>query len=77
MHWIFSLYRNAFAGLSRPAWMLAVVMLINRSGAMVVPFLSVYLTEHLHFSLKQAGLVLSLFGMGSLCGSFLGGYLTD
>jgi predicted MFS family arabinose efflux permease len=77
MHWIFSLYRNAFAGLSRPAWMLAVVMFINRSGAMVVPFLSVYLTEHLHFSLKQAGLVLSLFGMGSLCGSFLGGYLTD
>ena len=77
MQRIFSLYRNAFAGLSRPAWMLAVVMLINRSGAMVVPFLSVYLTEHLHFSLKQAGLVLSLFGMGSLCGSFLGGYLTD
>lgn len=74
---IISLYRNAFAGLSRPAWMLAVVMFINRSGAMVVPFLSVYLTEHLHFSLKQVGGVLSLFGLGSLCGSFLGGYLTD
>jgi predicted MFS family arabinose efflux permease len=77
MQRILSLYRNAFAGLSRPAWMLAVVMFINRSGAMVVPFLSVYLTEHLHFSLKQVGLVLSLFGVGSLCGSFLGGYLTD
>jgi predicted MFS family arabinose efflux permease len=77
MQKIFSVYRNAFAGLSRPAWMLAVVMFINRSGAMVVPFLSVYLTEHLHFSLRQVGVVLSLFGLGSLCGSFLGGYLTD
>ncbi|MGV3642487.1 MAG: MFS transporter [Adhaeribacter sp.] len=77
MQRIFSLYRNAFAGLSRPAWMLAVVMFINRSGAMVVPFLSVYLTGHLHFSLQQVGLVLSLFGLGSMAGSFLGGYLTD
>jgi predicted MFS family arabinose efflux permease len=77
MQTIISLYRNAYAGLSRPAWMLAVVMFINRSGAMVVPFLSVYLTEHLHFSLKQVGVVLSLFGLGSLGGSFAGGYLTD
>ncbi|QMU31653.1 MFS transporter [Adhaeribacter radiodurans] len=57
--------------------MLALVMFINRSGAMVLPFLSVYLTESLHFSVQQVGFTLSLFGLGSMCGSFLGGWLTD
>ncbi|GGK63573.1 MFS transporter [Rufibacter glacialis] len=74
---ILSLYRNAFGGLSREAWLLAAVMFINRSGAMVVPFLSVYLTEALGFTLQQVGLLLSLFGVGSMCGTFLGGWLTD
>ncbi|MGV3589561.1 MAG: MDR family MFS transporter [Adhaeribacter sp.] len=77
MNRVLTLYRNAYGGLSRPAWMLALVMFINRSGAMVVPFLSVYLTEALGFSLKQVGLALSAFGLGSMCGSFLGGWLTD
>ncbi len=57
--------------------MLAGVMLINRSGTMVLPFLSLYLTQHLHYSVEQAGIVLALFGMGSLLGTFLGGKLTD
>ena len=74
---IIQLYKNAFGGLSRPAWMLAVVMLINRSGTMVLPFLGIYLTSTLHFSLEQAGVVLSCFGIGSMGGSFLGGWLTD
>ncbi|KAA3439649.1 MFS transporter [Rufibacter hautae] len=74
---ILSLYRNAFGGLSKEAWFLAAVMFINRSGAMVVPFLSVYLTEALGFSLQQVGVLLSLFGVGSMCGTFLGGWLTD
>ncbi len=52
-------------------------MFVNRSGAMVVPFLSVYLTESLGFTLKEAGLLLSTFGLGSMCGTFLGGWLTD
>lgn len=71
------LYRNAFGGLSRPAWMMSLVMLINRSGAMVTPFLSVYLTEVLGYTLKEAGIILSMYGLGSVCGSFLGGWLTD
>ena len=74
---IIQLYKNAFGGLSRPAWMLAVVMLINRSGTMVLPFLGIYLTGTLNFSLEQAGIVLSCFGIGSMAGSFLGGWLTD
>ncbi len=70
-------YRNVYAGLDRPVWLLAGVMLINRSGTMVLPFLSLYLTQHLHYSVEQAGIVLGLFGLGSLVGTFLGGKLTD
>ena len=74
---LFLLYRNAFGGLSRPAWMLSLIMFINRSGAMVIPFLGVYLTGELGYSLKEAGAILSIYGLGSVCGSFLGGWLTD
>lgn len=71
------LYFEAYKGLSTPAWMLALVMLINRSGAMVIPFLGIYMMNHLHFSLENTGLVLSFFGIGAVTGSFLGGWLTD
>ena len=57
--------------------MLAFIMLINRSGAMVIPFLSVFMTQALGFSLKDTGLVLSCFGVGAVCGSWLGGWLSD
>lgn len=63
-----SLYRNAYGGLSKGSWLLALVMLINRSGTMVVPFLTVYLTQNLHFSVSQAGIIMGLFGFGPCLG---------
>lgn len=72
-----NLYVNAYGGLSKPAWMLALVMLINRSGTMVVPFLSIYLTQSLDLSITQAGIIVSCFGIGSMIGALLGGALTD
>lgn len=71
------LYRDAYSGLSRPIWIQAVIMLINRAGTMVIPFLTVYLTTALHFSIAQAGIVLSAFGLGSIVGVYFGGRLTD
>lgn len=71
------LYINSYRGLSRPSWMLSGVMLINRIGAMVLPFLGIYMVAELKFSLQQAGLVLSCFGIGAMTGSALGGWLTD
>ena len=44
---------------------------------MVIPFLSLYLTAEMGLSLKQAGWVMSSFGMGSVIGSWIGGKLTD
>lgn len=71
------LYINSYRGLSTEAWLLALVMLINRTGSMVVPFLSMYMASELHFSKAQVGMVLGCFGLGSVCGSWLGGWLTD
>lgn len=74
---IIRIYLSSYQGLTPPAWMLALVMFINRVGAMVVPFLGIYMTESLHFSLRDTGIVLSFFGFGSLSGSWIGGKLTD
>lgn len=71
------LYKNAYTGLSRNNWLMSVVMLINRSGTMVVPYLSLYCVEKLHFSITQAGFIMALFGVGSIIGAFIGGRLTD
>lgn len=70
------LYRNAYSGLSKQMWWLALVMFINRSGTMVIPFLTVYLTSR-GYSLAQAGYVMAAFGCGSILGGYLGGRLTD
>jgi predicted MFS family arabinose efflux permease len=71
------LYKNAYSGLSRESWYLSLVMLVNRAGTMVLPFMSIYCTQQLHFTIAQAGVVLSMFGVGSLVGAFVGGRITD
>ncbi|MGZ3849986.1 MAG: MDR family MFS transporter [Flavisolibacter sp.] len=70
------LYRNAYSGLSRQMWWLSFVIFINRSGTMVIPFLTVYLT-HKGYTLEQAGFVMGAFGTGAILGGYLGGRLTD
>jgi predicted MFS family arabinose efflux permease len=74
---VLTLYRNAYSGLSAATWAQALIMLINRSGTMVIPFLTVYLTQALHFSIGVSGMVLSIFGLGAISGVFVGGKLTD
>jgi predicted MFS family arabinose efflux permease len=75
---VFSLYKQAYSGLSRATWLLSTVMLVNRSGTMVVPFMTIYLTSRaMGYSIAQAGLVMGIWGLGAICGGFLGGRLTD
>lgn len=71
------LYRNAYGGLTPATWWLSLVMLVNRCGTMVVPFMTLYLTENRHVSIGKAGLVMAIFGAGAVCGGFIGGRLTD
>lgn len=44
---------------------------------MVLLFTSLYLTNDLNFSISEAGIVMSFYGIGSVLGSYTGGWLTD
>lgn len=70
-------YLSNFKGFSREIWILTLVTFINRAGTMVLPFLSKYLKEDLHFSYSQVGWIMVCFGAGSMIGSWLGGKLSD
>ncbi|HNP68390.1 MAG TPA: MFS transporter [Aequorivita sp.] len=74
---IYSNYLANFRGLSREIWLLSLVTFINRAGAMVIPFLSLYLINVEGFDLPQVGWIMSCFGLGSLVGTYIGGRLTD
>ncbi len=70
-------YIASFSGLPKVVWLLSLVVLVNRSGTMVLFFMSLYVTEVLHFGVSETGKIISVYGFGSLVGSFLGGWLSD
>ncbi|WP_137994312.1 MDR family MFS transporter [Streptomyces vilmorinianum] len=77
---IASLRRSARAtvsGLPGGFWWLWLSTLVNRTGAFVLTFLSLFLTQELGYSAWYAGLVVALHGLGGVAGSPLGGMLTD
>lgn len=44
---------------------------------MVMPFMGIYLHKELGYKLSDAGIVLSCYGVGTLVGSWFGGWLCD
>lgn len=74
---LYAHWRGSYSGIPVKVWFLSVVSLINRCGAMVVVFLTIYLTKHLGYSIRDAGYVLGFFGAGAFLGAFIGGKLTD
>jgi MFS family permease len=70
-------YKAAYSGLPKAAWMLAFVVFINRSGSIVLTFMTLYLTRELNYSVAAAGRMISLYGVGSLVGAYTGGWLSD
>ena len=70
-------YRQLFSGLPREVWRLSLVTVVHRSGTMVLPFLTLYLTTRHGFSAREAGGVLSLYGVGAIGGAYVGGWLSD
>lgn len=70
-------YLGNFKNFPREMWILALITLVNRVGAVVVPFLSKYLKEGLGLSYSQIGWIMVCFGIGSLVGTFLSGKLSD
>ncbi|RNC86747.1 MAG: MFS transporter [Winogradskyella sp.] len=74
---LFYNYIDTFRGLSIEVWWLALITFINRSGTMIIPFLSLYLREDLGINQANIGWVMTCFGLGSVVGVWLGGKLTD
>jgi predicted MFS family arabinose efflux permease len=58
-------------------WVLFTTTLTNRSGAMVMPFLVLYLTQSLNFSVSRAGSVLLFYGLGAIVAGPAAGMLSD
>ncbi|MCW3161785.1 MFS transporter [Chryseobacterium oryctis] len=77
MNNLFFSFLNSYKGLSKESWMLCMIMLIYRSGSMVLPFLGVYFADHLGFSLEETGIILGFYGLGAILGAYLGGRCTD
>ncbi|GAA4582704.1 MFS transporter [Planotetraspora phitsanulokensis] len=69
--------RSATGGLPRPFWVLFAGTLVNRLGTMVEPFIGIYLTQARGMSLAAAGLVMTMFGVGSLLSQPFAGWLAD
>jgi MFS family permease len=70
-------YRDAFAGLPRRVWLVALVTLIHRSGTMVLPFLPIYLTVQRGLDVRVAGVYLAVYGTGGVLGAMLAGWLAE
>lgn len=77
IHRIGRIYRDGFTGVSGELWLLAIAALINRSGTMVLPFITLYLTVERGFTTEAAGRVVGLYGVGAVMGAYLGGWLSD
>ena len=67
---------RGLAGLPRSFWFLVLGMWINRLGAFVLPFLSLYLQEREGLSEDGASIVLGAWGAGSVLAALVGGQLS-
>lgn len=63
--------------LPRAVHILCLGMFINRAGSFLVPFLTLYLTTRLGLKVTFATAAIGAYGLGSICGSLLGGQLAD
>jgi predicted MFS family arabinose efflux permease len=74
---ILHLYQQAYTGITKPIWILAIVQFINRVGSMLIIFLGLFLTNELKFTFTQTSFVLSMYGVGGIAGNLIGGKLAD
>jgi predicted MFS family arabinose efflux permease len=70
-------YLSGFRGLSRITWVISITLFLNRMGAMVLMFSTLYFTQELSFTKAEAGSIMACFGIGSILGSYIGGWLAD
>lgn len=67
---------SSLRALPRPAWILCFGTFLNKFGAFVVPFLTLYLTNQ-GYTVTEASLAVGAYGIGNLAASLVGGHLAD
>jgi MFS family permease len=67
---------QSLRSLPRPVWILFAGTFLNKFGAFVIPFLSLYMTGR-GFTVKQAGAAMGAYGLGHFVACFIGGHLAD
>jgi MFS family permease len=77
MKQIYNLWRDSYRGIPKNIWLLAGVNFINRCGGMVIAFISLFLTQHLGFGIREAGYVMTAYSLGAVAGAYAGGKLND
>ena len=64
-------------GLPRTFWILWTGALVNRLGGFVMPLLALYLTAERGVTVEQVGVVIALYGAGTIAAGTVGGALAD
>lgn len=70
-------YRNAFSGVPRNVWLMSVILLVSRSGTMVLPFLAIYGRTELKFEPTTIGWLLSAYGIGGVVAGLVAGKMIE
>jgi len=68
--------RSSLSALPRATWFLFLGAFLNKFGGFVVPFLAIYLTSR-GYTLGDAALAISAYGVGNLLATLIGGFLAD
>ncbi len=70
--------RRLYAEYPRQFWALIAALFVDRlGGALIFPFLTLYVTQKFDVGMTQVGLVFGLFSISSVVGGMFGGALTD
>ena len=71
-------FRATFSDYPRTFWTLVGASFIDRlGGALIFPFLSLYITKRFQVGLTEVGLLLGIWSISGLAGSMVGGAMTD
>jgi MFS family permease len=68
--------REGIRSLPRPVWVLCAGSFVNRFGSFVAVFLVLYLRSE-GYSIAEAGLVVSFYGIGNVVAAAAGGWVAD
>ncbi len=66
-----------YLDLPRGVYILCVGSFINRAGALVIPFLMIYLVKRLNYDDVHATRAMGVFGLGAMVAALVGGHLAD